>query len=923
MTSTMQTDEAAHEEIRVMEYGAQARIQHHFSKSSKERELTPRQIRHIKMREKEKGLKTAKLNAMTGSDQHAPSVGSASSMPSGSCQKPWPGTKATGAEELVKHMSEVPSYLQRMERRGNIQEKALNFGVLDWGLLEKWTYHQKQMANERGENNSSSSSNQSSSFSTFGSSIQSRGSTGSPIPRRKQSASRKARRNPSVMGSQTQLMENRSSEHVMDFQDPITSNINFSFGHDQHLDADRGRGTDYMRRKNLKDKRKYSGFNGTSRNMSLPPDLSTSCATSKDDATSEILKSVEAEDGRSKKAGQKQDLTLFQNKECMWDRLEQSVHARCSSFESLVSNDGMPPEKHRNSFSGCSPDDIQSTYQSLHVPHSCRLPCGIFTDLPASASKILREKKVQITNPEGQNRKHGQFISSSCDQFQVNADDKLGQAEEKATTATGRELPACLSSAGPTFLSRRSWDGSSVQQSKSIACPDRSGGDKATENNKARRSPFKRILDPFLKPKNHIYFSGPIAASSIHSSHELNDAGKPLMREELALSYGQGNSSDTGINFIWQSKGNLNSSSQAPNDGRGSRKDEGKLASTRQALLQLAWKNGLPLFMFSSSDSEILAATMSKKSIANEDNCKCVYTIFSVHEVKKKSGVWINPTRKTKKHGLLSNVVGRLKVSGSMLTSYDSKSHSVVREFVLLGSEMAPTSHESAGSVCNNELAAIIAQDPQEKPESSRVHLVHSSKCKDSSPVNSAENVCSCCQQKISLQLDQNNDNSSLPTVIAILPSGVHGLSDEGEPSPLIQRWKSGGTCDCGGWDEGCMLTTLTANQEKRSLDLVQASCTTDGTHRFELFVQGGSRESKHAFSMVSFKEGLYTVDFRSSIALLQAFAICISIVHSRKSTIRSVEAETLQEHIIAENARKAPASYVPNHPPLSPVGRA
>lgn len=74
---------------------------------------------------------------------------------------------------------------------------------------------------------------------------------------------------------------------------------------------------------------------------------------------------------------------------------------------------------------------------------------------------------------------------------------------------------------------------------------------------------------------------------------------------------------------------------------------------------------------------------------------------------------------------------------------------------------------------------------------------------------------------------------------------------------------------------------------------------------------------------MVSYKEGLYTVDFRSSIALLQAFAICIAVVHGKKSTIRCVEVQTLQEHMIGENMRKVPASYVPNHPPLSPVGRA
>ncbi|RWW30278.1 hypothetical protein BHE74_00024749 [Ensete ventricosum] len=58
---------------------------------------------------------------------------------------------------------------------------------------------------------------------------------------------------------------------------------------------------------------------------------------------------------------------------------------------------------------------------------------------------------------------------------------------------------------------------------------------------------------------------------------------------------------------------------------------------------------------------------------------------------------------------------------------------------------------------------------------------------------------------------------------------------------------------------------------------------------------------------MVSFRDGRYAVDYVSSISLLQAFAICIAIHHGRKPTNYSAE----------------PKSYVPNHPPLSPVGRA
>lgn len=37
-----------------------------------------------------------------------------------------------------------------------------------------------------------------------------------------------------------------------------------------------------------------------------------------------------------------------------------------------------------------------------------------------------------------------------------------------------------------------------------------------------------------------------------------------------------------------------------------------------------------------------------------------------------------------------------------------------------------------------------------------------------------------------------------------VLPIGNHGLpsaESEGDPSSLLDRWKHGGGCDCGGWD--------------------------------------------------------------------------------------------------------------------------
>lgn len=83
---------------------------------------------------------------------------------------------------------------------------------------------------------------------------------------------------------------------------------------------------------------------------------------------------------------------------------------------------------------------------------------------------------------------------------------------------------------------------------------------------------------------------------------------------------------------------------------------------------------------------------------------------------------------------------------------------------------------------------------------------------------------------------------------------------------------------------------------------------------------------------MVSFKEGLYAVEFRSSIALLQAFAMCIVMLHGRSPARMQADLPASQEDAIfadhklkamAAGQGRAPASYVPRQPPLSPVGRA
>ncbi|KAI4368432.1 hypothetical protein MLD38_016989 [Melastoma candidum] len=62
---------------------------------------------------------------------------------------------------------------------------------------------------------------------------------------------------------------------------------------------------------------------------------------------------------------------------------------------------------------------------------------------------------------------------------------------------------------------------------------------------------------------------------------------------------------------------------------------------------------------------------------------------------------------------------------------------------------------------------------------------------------------------------------------IKSIPSGLHGMprtTATRGPSNHIERWKSGGKCDCGGWDLGCPLTFL----EARSTELAGGTRHTD-----------------------------------------------------------------------------------------------
>lgn len=100
------------------------------------------------------------------------------------------------------------------------------------------------------------------------------------------------------------------------------------------------------------------------------------------------------------------------------------------------------------------------------------------------------------------------------------------------------------------------------------------------------------------------------------------------------------------------------------------------------------------------------------------------------------------------------------------------------------------------------------------------------------------------------------------------------------------------------------------------------------------LIMQGGAQLRSPIFRLAPFRKGIYSIEFDSSISLLQAFSICVAVVSCRTSSDPSEgdcspEISTVGE--LALNRKvpmKAPsvikqgrAKYAP-FPPPSPVGR-
>ncbi|EOA26762.1 hypothetical protein CARUB_v10022847mg [Capsella rubella] len=127
---------------------------------------------------------------------------------------------------------------------------------------------------------------------------------------------------------------------------------------------------------------------------------------------------------------------------------------------------------------------------------------------------------------------------------------------------------------------------------------------------------------------------------------------------------------------------------------------------------------------------------------------------------------------------------------------------------------------------------------------------------------------------------EASNHSKHSTSIDVVIPSGIHGgpRNRNGGPSSLIQRWNSGGGCDCSGWDLGCPLTVLKGQTRK---DQNEGQCTL-----FELFTEGLMQGSP-GLRIMNVRDGLYFVQSQAKISVLQSFSIALAYIHSQSQRLR------------------------------------
>ncbi|KAL5712025.1 hypothetical protein ACHQM5_014235 [Ranunculus cassubicifolius] len=326
-----------------------------------------------------------------------------------------------------------------------------------------------------------------------------------------------------------------------------------------------------------------------------------------------------------------------------------------------------------------------------------------------------------------------------------------------------------------------------------------------------------------------------------------------------------------------------------------------------QGILRCEFETGVPYFLYSvDGQKEVYEAKILKVESSDNKDVDYVYSFY------------------TKKGGRLDDLVGRMKVSSSLRLCSDlNNANFKETEFVLFSVDAKQIANLSSSDavlgkqVYQNKVVDIFRPKHVRKHRSSFKHGVQNSlnSCEDDvidelAAIIVKEQVRDDPQTAVGgwglkflekarverantsqeasvssrdcVETNSLNESGCARSVSVIIPAGFHGgpRTRIGGPSRLTERWKSGGRCDCGGWDLGCPFTIL-SNQSSTEVSAHDKA----EDQSLDLVIKG-TKQRAPTLKMVNINDGKYQIHFQSSLSTLQSFSIGVAMIHARTQSL-------------------------------------
>lgn len=363
-------------------------------------------------------------------------------------------------------------------------------------------------------------------------------------------------------------------------------------------------------------------------------------------------------------------------------------------------------------------------------------------------------------------------------------------------------------------------------------------------------------------------------------------------------------------------------------------------ATVSQGMLHCTWNNGFPHYVFSVDDQrEIYVANLLKVESPDNKILDYVYTFHSRAGGRKEDDIHVKESDLVGKmrvstsftvlsdnseimetqfvlFGFSDDCVGEMQSTSHTLKKNKGFSKKVVEVIkashtykqrnstklgvssaILENSSWDPTNQDEPGTpdpvsrailsedhlVPNLELAAIIVKD--HIPETNNEADIGGWGLKFLKKVGNRHTNASV-ETEVPCQCWVRNDGECSTSMDILIPAGFHGgpRTRKGGPSSLTERWRSGGCCDCGGWDIGCPITVL--NTKRSRTEVLPQTDIRWESKTFDLFVEGSNQDSP-TMKMVNIHDDLYYIPFQSNLSAIQSFSIAAAIIHRHSPTLQ------------------------------------